>query len=400
MPGRTTTTWVGSFCAGHGGVGRVLHGRDERRLQRSAGHGIDRADHLAVVAGAPVGAHDRDREAGSAGQLLLEGALQAGQAQLVTGGVARRSVVLRLLDHLRRRLADPPQQGGGEASARVPAGAWRSGTRRREVVDLRADGLEGGTPQRDDGDELTRRRRLDVGDDLLGGGTGGGGQPLGERLQVGHLRRVDPDVDHLGRREQRLAVGVGDGRALGQAAVELEVLPLPQLRVHDRGFGDDLPLLVALPQPQRCRVAPVGGGGEVPRRGPGDGGGVVLHRHGADLAGEDGIGQVRRRLVQQRGRRLRRRWWRPPRPRSCPRPRRRGTPARPRGRRPRRCRSRPPGRARRSASRRGEPFPDVSARFQIVTPAPADGGTVRTGRWRSGRPRGTPPAGRRPARRC
>ena len=40
--------------------------------------------------------------------------------------------------------------------------------------------------------------------------------------------------------------GVGDRGPLGQGAGELEVLPLPQLRVHQGRLGHDLPLVVAL----------------------------------------------------------------------------------------------------------------------------------------------------------
>ena len=42
--------------------------------------------------------------------------------------------------------------------------------------------------------------------------------------------------------------GVGDRRPVGQAPGEHEVLPLPQLRVHERRLGDDLPAVVALAQ--------------------------------------------------------------------------------------------------------------------------------------------------------
>ena len=121
VPGRTTTRWVGSVLPGDGGVGRVLHGRDDRRLHRPAGHGGDGGDLVPLVGGVLVGARDRDREAGRAGELLLEGPLQAGEAQLVAGGVPRRSPSSRLLDDLGRRRADAAQQREREAGATVPA---------------------------------------------------------------------------------------------------------------------------------------------------------------------------------------------------------------------------------------------------------------------------------------
>ena len=81
------------------------------------------------------------------------------------------------------------------ASSRVVGREDRTG----QVEHLRADLLEVGTAQGDDRDELARGRGLDVGDDLLGRDAGGRRERGGQRRQVGDLRRVDADVDHLGR---------------------------------------------------------------------------------------------------------------------------------------------------------------------------------------------------------
>ena len=110
---------------------------------------------------------------GRAGQLLLERPLQPGEAQLVAVGVPGRSVVLAVLDDLRGRRADPPEQGEGEAGRRGQQPGGGGEDRAGQVEDLRADLLEVGPPEGDHRDELAGPGLLDVGDDLVGGDAGG-----------------------------------------------------------------------------------------------------------------------------------------------------------------------------------------------------------------------------------
>ena len=111
---------------------------------------------------------------------------------------------------------DAAEQGDGEPRA----GRQQPGLGREDgagqVEHLRPDRLEVRPAQGDDGDELTLGRGLDVGDDVLGGDAGRGRQRGGQRGQVGDLGRVDPDVDDLGRGEQRSPRAVGDRGPLGQ----------------------------------------------------------------------------------------------------------------------------------------------------------------------------------------
>ena len=197
--------------------------------------------------------------------------------------------------------------------------------------------------------------RLDVGGDVRGGDARGGGQPRGQRRQVGDLPGVDADVDDLGRGEQRRTRRVGEGGALGQAPGQLEVLALAELGVHEGGLGDDLPAVVALLQPERGVVGPVRGGGQVPGRRPVGGGRAVLHGHARRARRT-----ARRRAGRSRSARAAR-WRRPgrrsprPRRRRPRRPSRRGRPARSPAPRPHRRRSRRPGRARRAGARSAGP---------------------------------------------
>ena len=110
-----------AFCtAGH-----------ERRLHRLAGHRCHRRDLPPLVGGVLVGAHDGDREAGRAGELLLEGPLQPGEPELVAVGVPRR----RRPPWSPRSPRRSPCRRGPAARARsgttAPAAGWRSGTPHR-----------------------------------------------------------------------------------------------------------------------------------------------------------------------------------------------------------------------------------------------------------------------------
>ena len=199
------------------------------------GTGSTAATSTPGVAGGLVGADHRDGEAGGAGELLLEGALQAGEAELVAGGVARRAVVLGLLDDLGGGRADPAEQGRGEPRARRQQPGVGREDRAGQVEHLGADRLEVGPAQRDDRDELARGGRLDVGDDVLGrrcrwrrtAPAASDGRSVTWAVST-------PTLTTSVGREQRRPGRVGDRRPLGQAAGELEVLPLPQLRVHER----------------------------------------------------------------------------------------------------------------------------------------------------------------------
>ena len=238
-----------------GGVGGVLD-RRARAASAAASPGTGSTASISRPSSSVllVGADHPDGEAGRAGQLLLEGALQAGEAQLVAGRVARRRRP-RCVSSMTSAVAAPTRPS--RARANRGAGRQQPGVGREDgagqVEHLRPDRLEVGTAQRDDRDELTLRGGLDIGDDVLGGDAGGGRQRGGQRGQVGDLGRVDPDVDDLGRGEQGCARGVGDGGPLGQRPGHDQVLPLPQLGMDQGRLGDDLPAVLALPEPQASR---------------------------------------------------------------------------------------------------------------------------------------------------
>ena len=156
------------------------------------------------------------------------------------------------------------------------------------------------------------------------------------------------------------------GARSARLRVSSEVLPLAQLRVHQRRLGDHLPRVAVLPQIAGWPVAPVGCGGEVPGGGPGHGGRGAVDGDLPDPGAQRRAGEVGRGLLQQRGGRVRVGGGggrgggdrRPPMPRGRSSPRR--------ARRPRRCRSRHPGRAGSPAAQWRGSRPVVFARAQSV----------------------------------
>ena len=186
------------------------------------------------------------------------------------------------------------------------------------------------------------------------------------------------------------------GARSARLRVSSQVLPLPQLRVHQRRLGDHLPRVAVLPQAQGGRVAPVGRGGEVPGGGPGHRRRGAVDGDLADPGAQRRVGEVGRGLLQQGGGGVRVGGGGGRGGGVAVRPCRRGRSSPRRARRPRRCRSRHPGRARSTSSavaRVGAPSCSHAHRV-------SDGRTVsEQARWRTARPRGNRPAGRRPARR-
>ena len=145
------------------------------------------------------------------------------------------------------------------------------------------------------------------------------------------------------------------GARSARLRVSTQVLPLPQLRVHQRRLGDDLPLVAVLPQVQGGRRRSSRGRRRGPRwrsspPWPSRPSTATFPSSGAQRR----VGEVGRGLLQQRGGRVRVGGGARPRRRCRRRPRPRGRSSPRRARRPRRCRSRRPGRARSSSSGRGE----------------------------------------------
>ena len=132
VPGRTTTRCVGSCCAGDGGVGGVLQRGDQRRLQRACPAPASTAAISRPSSGVPSSVLTTDTvNPGVPASCSWNARCSPERPELVAGGVARRPVVLGLLDDL-----------GGGLARRGPAGLRRSG-RSAPAVECRS-----GTPRR------------------------------------------------------------------------------------------------------------------------------------------------------------------------------------------------------------------------------------------------------------